>query len=98
MLVSSVQQSESIIHDTPTLFVVVQSPTHVQLIDTHGLQHTRPPVLHSLPEFDQVHVHCIGDAVQPSHPLTHSSPALNPYQHQGLFQKVICSHKMTKIL
>ena len=31
--------------------------------------------------------HCIGDAIQPSHPLTHSSPlALNLFQHQGFFQ------------
>ena len=57
------------------------------------------PVPHHLPEFPQVHVHCIGDAVQPSHPLTPSSPAaLNLSQHQGLFQWVCCSHQMTKIL
>ena len=30
-----------------------------------------------LPNFAQVHVHCIGDAIQPSHPLMPSSPALN---------------------
>ena len=50
-------------------------------------------------EFVQVHVYCISDAIQPSHPLTPSSPpALNLSQHQGLFQWVICSHQMTKIL
>ena len=44
------------------------------------------PVPHHLPEFAQVHVHCIGDAIQPSHPLVPSSPsALNLSQHQGLF-------------
>ena len=32
------------------------------------------PVLHYLPEFAQVHVHCTGDAIQPSHPLL-SPPA-----------------------
>ena len=32
------------------------------------------PVPHHLPEFTQVRVHCIGDAIQPSHPLTPSSP------------------------
>ena len=37
--------------------------------------------------------------MQPSHPLTPSSPsALNLSQHQGLFQWVVCSHQMTKIL
>ena len=45
------------------------------------------PVPHHLPEFVQVHVHCISDAVQPSHPRTHSSSsAFNLSQHQGLFQ------------
>lgn len=43
------------------------------------------PVPHRLPKLAQVHVHCIGDAVQPSHPLRHYSPsALNLSQHQGL--------------
>ena len=32
------------------------------------------PVLHSLPGFAQTHVHCIGDAIQPSHPLSSPSP------------------------
>ena len=55
-------------------------------------------VPHHLPEFAQVHVHCIGDAVQPSHPLTPSSSALNLSQHQGLFQWVVRLHQITKIL
>ena len=48
-------------------------------------------------KFSQGHVHCISDAIQPSHPLTPSS-ALSLFQHQGLFQSVRCSHHMTKIL
>ena len=57
------------------------------------------PVPHHLSEFFQVHVHCIGDAIQPSDPLTPSFPsALNLSQHQGLFQCVFCLHQMTKIL
>ena len=44
------------------------------------------PVHHQLPEFTQTHVHPVGDAIQPSHPLSSPShPALNPSQHQGLF-------------
>ena len=44
----------------------------------HGLQYARLPCPHHLPEFAQVHVHCISDSIQPSHPLTPSSPsALN---------------------
>ena len=45
------------------------------------------PVLHYLLEFIQTHVHWVGDAIQPSHPLSPPSPpALNLSQHQGLFQ------------
>ena len=45
------------------------------------------PVHHHLPEFTQTHVHRVGDALQPSHPLSSPSPpAPNPSQHQSLFQ------------
>ena len=45
------------------------------------------PVHHQLPEFTQTHVHGVGDAIQPSHPLTSPSPpAPNPSQPQSLFQ------------
>ena len=40
-------------------------------------------VHHLLPEFTQTHVHRVGDAIQPSHPLSHPSPASNPSQHQS---------------
>ena len=44
-------------------------------------------VHHQLLEFTQTHVHRVGDAIQPSHPLSSPSPpAPNPSQHQGLFQ------------
>ena len=44
------------------------------------------PVLHKLPEFAQTHVHRVGDAIQPSHPLlSPSPPAFNLFQHHGLF-------------
>ena len=44
------------------------------------------PVHHQLPEFAQTHVHQIGDAIQPSHPLSSPSPpALNRSQPQGIF-------------
>ena len=47
------------------------------------------PVHHQLPEFTQTHVHRVGDAIQPSHPLSSPSPpAPNPSQHQSLFQWV----------
>ena len=45
------------------------------------------PVHHQFPELTQTHVHQVGDAIQPSHPLSSPSPpAPNPPQHQGLFQ------------
>jgi len=57
------------------------------------------PVHHQLPEFTQTHVHWVGDAIQPSHPLSSPSPpAPNPSQHQSLFQWVNSSHEEAKIL
>ena len=45
------------------------------------------PVHHQLLEFIQTPAHRVGDAIQPSHPLSSPSPpAPNPSQHQGLFQ------------
>ena len=54
-------------------------------------------VYHQLPESTQTHVHCVSDAIQPSHPLSSPSPpALNLSQHQGLFQWVSSSHQVAK--
>ena len=57
------------------------------------------PVHHQLAESTQTHVHRVGDAIQPSHPLSSPSPpAPNPSQHQGLFQWVDSSHEVAKVL
>jgi len=57
------------------------------------------PVHHQLPEFTQTHVYRVGDAIQPSHPLSSPSPPdPNPSQHQGLFQWVSSSHEVAKVL
>ena len=57
------------------------------------------PVHHQHPEFNQTHAHRVGDAIQPSHPLSSPSPpAPNPSQHQGLFQWVNSSHEVVKVL
>ena len=57
------------------------------------------PVHHQLPEFTQTHAHRVGDAIQPSHPLSSSSPpAPNPSQHQGIFQWVSSTHEVAKVL
>ena len=53
-----------------------------------SMNHSTPglPVHHQHPESTQSHVHCVGDAIQVSHPLlSRSPPALNISQHQGLF-------------
>ena len=57
------------------------------------------PVLHYLPELAQIHVHWVGDAIQPSHCLSSPSPpVLNLSQHRGLFQWVSSSHQVAKVL
>ena len=55
-------------------FSSVQSLSRVQLCDPMNCSMTGLPVHHQLPEFTQIHVHWVGDAIQPSHPL--SSPLL----------------------
>ena len=54
---------------------------------------------HQLLEFTQTHVHQVGDAIRPSHPLASPSPpAPNPSQHQSLFQWVNSLHEVAKVL
>ena len=57
------------------------------------------PVYRQLPELAQTHVHRVGDAIQPPHPLSSPSlPAFNLSQHQGLFQSVSSLHQVAKAL
>ena len=57
------------------------------------------PVHHQLLEFTQTHVHWVGDAIQPSRPLSSPSPpTLNLSQHQGLFQWVSSFNQVAKLL
>ena len=54
-------------------------------------------VHHQYLEFTQTHVHWVGDAIQPSHPLSSAShPALNLSQHLGLFKRVDSLHQVPK--
>ena len=57
------------------------------------------PVHHQLPEITQTHVHWVGSAIQPFHPLSFPSPpAINLSQNQGLFKWVSSSHQVAKVL
>ena len=72
-------------------FTSVQFSSVVQLCLTlcDSMNHSTLglPVHHQLPEFTQTHVHWVGDAIQPSYPLSPPSPpALNLSQNQGLFK------------
>ena len=57
------------------------------------------PAHQQLPKFTWTHVHWVGDAIQPSHPLSSPSPpTFNPSQHQGLFKWVSSSNQVAKVL
>ena len=57
------------------------------------------PVYHQLPELTQIHVHRVGDAIQPSRPLSSPSPpAPNSSQHQSLFQWVNWLHQVARVM
>ena len=65
----------------------------------HVLQHTRPPCPSPTLEFSQTHVHWVCGAIQPSHPLSSTSPpTFNLSQHQGLFKSVNSSHQVARVL
>ena len=56
-------------------------------------------VHHQLRELTQTHVHWVGDAIKPSHPLlSPSPPVFNLSQHQHLFQLISSSHQVAKVL
>ena len=91
----------------PRIFLILASAqfSSVQLLSCARLcepmNHSMPglPVHHQLLEFTQTHIHWVGDAIQPSHPLSSPSPpAPNPSQHQSLFQLVNSSHEVAKVL
>ena len=80
-------------------FSSVQSLSCVRLCNPVNLSMPGLPVHHQLPEFTQTHVHSVGDAIQPSQPLSSPSPpALNLSQHQGLFKYVNSLHQVAKVL
>ena len=80
VLFSPLLQFSSVVQSCPTLCDPMDC-------STPGL-----PVHHQVLEFTQTHVHWVGDAIQPSHPLSSPSPpAFNLSQHQGFSKEsVLC--------
>ena len=79
--------------------VLVESLSHVWLCNPMDCSTLGFTVHHYLPEFAETHVHWVGDAIQPSHPLLPPSPpAFNLSQHQGLSQWFGSSHQVAKVL
>ena len=75
-------------------FCSIQSLSHVWLFTTSWTPGF--PVHYQILELTQTHVHCIGDAIQPSYPLLSPSPAFNLSQKKGLFKWVSSSHQVPK--
>ena len=73
----------------------VQSLSRVRLFATPWIAAGHASLsINQPPEFTQTNVHRVSDAIQPSHPLSSSSPPVpNPSQHQSLFQWVDSSHE-----
>ena len=89
--------SQRVRHSSVQFSSVAQScPT---LCDPMNCSMPGLPVHHQLPESTHTHVHRVGDAIQPSHPLSSPSPpALNLSQHQGLCKWVSSLHQVAKVL
>ena len=84
VIFSSVQFSHSVVFDS---------------LPPHCCSMPSFPLHHQLLELAQTHIYLVGNANQPSHPLSSPSPpAFNLSQHQGLFQWVSCSYQMAKVL
>ena len=81
------------------LYSLVQLLSCVRLCDPMDCSSPGFPVHHQLPNLTQTHVLQVGDAIQPSHPLSSPSPpAFDLFQHQGLFQCVGSSHQMARVV
>ena len=80
-------ESSLIIHSSVQFSSVAQSC--LTLCEPLDCSTPDVPVHHQLPEFRQIHLHWVGDATQPSHPLSLSPPTFNLSQHQGLFNESV---------
>ena len=83
-----------------TQFSSVQPVSRVWLFVTPWIKaHQASLSITNSQELTQTHVHWVGDAIQPSHPLSSPyPPAFNLSQHQGLFKWVSSLHQVAKVL
>ena len=89
----SLERQSSIVYQ----FSSVQSLSHFWLCNPMDCSTSGLPVHCQLPEFTQTHVHWVGYAIQPSHPLSSHSPlAFNLSPNQGLFKSVSSSYQVAK--
>ena len=103
---STVVKCSMLLQGPPSFLLMDQSvqfnsvaQTCPTLCDTMDCSLPGFPVHHQLPELAQTHVHQVGDAILPSHPLLSPfPPAFNLSQHQGLFQRVSSLHQVAKVL
>ena len=80
-----------------SLLLLFSSSVMSDSLQPHEPQHARLPCPSLSPRVCPTHVHWVGDAIQPSHPLSSPSPpALKLSQH--LFQWVSSSHQVAKVL
>ena len=79
--------------------LIIQYSSVQSLSDPMDCRTLGLPVHYQLPEFTQTHVHRVGDAIQPSHPLSSPfPPALTLSQRQVLFQWVSSLYQVAKVL
>ena len=80
------------------LFSSVQSLSRIQLCNPMVCSTPKFPVHHQLPGLTLIHVHRVGDVIQPSHLLSSPSPPTSTLsQHQGIFQQVSL-YQVAKVL
>ena len=89
-LISLIHLEFTFLYSMLLLLLLLSRFSCVRLCDPKDYSTSGFPFHHQLPELAQTHVHLVGDAIQPSHPLSPPCPpAVNLSQHQGLFQSVL---------
>ena len=97
IMLTEISQKEKDQHHISSVQFSSVTQSSLTLCDPMNRSTPGLPVYHQLPESMQTHVHWVGDAIQPSHPLSSPSPsALNLSQHQGLFKWVSSSCQVPK--